>query len=299
LENEIAISLAGNYGEKLFLGGSLGIPIVSYRADLTLSESDASANTSNDFSSALYQESYKSQGAGINIKFGAIYVPSPSWRIGLAVHTPTVYSLTDNTTASMNTNTENYAGVVSVSSATLDQAAGVNAGNIKYDMTGPWRFMAGGSYMIGNGASQKSQKGFITADIEYATLRSMKFSAPEIDNNNVDDSYYAPLNSAMKSFVKNTLNFRLGGELKFNLIEARAGLSYYPNPYSDAQLKASKFYFSAGAGYRNKGIFLDLAYVQGSIRDVSIPYRLETKANVYAQIRQTTRTLMLTLGFKF
>ena len=56
---------------------------------------------------------------------------------------------------------------------------------------------------------------------------------------------------------------------------------------------------SGGLGYRNKGMFIDLTYVQGFAKDVNFPYRLADKANTFASIKETSGTLLLTVGFKF
>ena len=80
----------------------------------------------NDFASYTYSENYSSNGVGVNGRLGAIFRPNLNWRIGLAVHTPTFYSITDHLSAAMVTNTEGYAGVRTVNSATLDNAAAVS-----------------------------------------------------------------------------------------------------------------------------------------------------------------------------
>jgi long-subunit fatty acid transport protein len=92
---------------------------------------------------------------------------------------------------------------------------------------------------------------------------------------------------------------RLGGELKFNTLMARAGLAYYTSPYKDKALSADRLFLSAGLGYRNKGMFVDLAYVMGFSRDVNFPYRLGDKANTVATLKETGGTIIATVGFKF
>jgi hypothetical protein len=68
---------------------------------------------------------------------------------------------------------------------------------------------------------------------------------------------------------KGVFNFRLGGELKFKTIMARAGFAYYTDPYKDEELKGRKMFISGGLGYRNKGMFIDLTYVQRLNKDVT------------------------------
>ncbi|MBS1597947.1 MAG: hypothetical protein JST75_06960 [Bacteroidetes bacterium] len=296
---EAALSLAGNSKDKWMYGISIGVPIVNYTKNTVFTESDASGNTNNDFSSSTYQETYTSKGAGVNFKLGGIFNASPSWRVGLAVHSPSFYVLTDKISTTMRTNTENYAPETTITSQELD---GGSSGSVKYQIASPWRFIGSVSYLFGGGvADVKQQKGFVTADVEYVTTRSSKFSSPKDENGYdlYDQGYFDGVNNVVKSYYKNNFNFRVGGELKFNTIAARAGFAYSMNPYKESELKADRMYISGGLGYRNKGVFVDVTYVLGFVKDVNFPYRLADKSNVYAVVKQTTGTALLTVGFKF
>ena len=112
-------------------------------------------------------------------------------------------------------------------------------------------------------------------------------------------SYYDPLNKAIKANYKNNFNFRLGGEYKVDELAFRLGGSYSMNPYSSADLKGSYSSISGGVGYRKKGIFIDLTYVELFKKDVNFPYRLTDKENVYATTQQYSGSIILTMGFKF
>jgi hypothetical protein len=294
---EIAIGLASSTRDKWYLGASIGIPIVNYQRTMMYTESDA-GGSNNDFGSYTYAESYTSKGVGVNARLGAIFRPNLNWRIGLAIHTPSIYSITDRLSATMITNTEGYAGIDSVNSAVLDQAA--NSGNsLEYDLTTPWHFVASGSYIF-PGDVTSGKMGFITADIEYVTNTSTSFSVPSDDNGYLaDNSYYAPLNNTIKSYYKNNFNFRLGGEYKMDDLAFRLGGSYSTNPYSSSDLKANGSTVSGGLGYRKKGMFIDLTYVQSFQNDVNFPYRLAEKDNVYSTVKQSTGNIILTVGMKF
>jgi hypothetical protein len=296
-ELNIAVGIAGT--SRWLFGGSLGIPIINYTRNLTFSESDVSGNANNDFKSSTYSETYNSSGGGVNLRLGTIFIASHSFRIGLAVQTPTICFLTDKLSASMTTNTENYADSVSITSSALDAAIGLNAGNVKYDVTLPWKFTAGLSYLLGSVEDVKKQKGFITADVEYLTTRSPRYSSPEVDGTSVQGSYFSPLNDVIKNYYRNIFNFRVGAEVKFNIISAQAGFAYYGNPYADSRVRGERMYISGGIGYRNKGIFVDLAYIHGIVHDVSFPYRLTDKANSYASASQSAGTVLATVGLKF
>jgi hypothetical protein len=296
---EIALSIAANNHDKWYIGGSLGIPIMNYSRNMTFTESDATGNTNNDFGFSTYNEIYDSKGVGINAKLGAIFRPINSWRIGLAVHTPTLYAITDNISAKMVTNTDKYNSSnpeISVTSAALDQATGTNPGMVKYDLVSPWKFIVSGSYVFEESEDVTKQRGFVTADIEFVTNNGSHFNSAD---NTSDNNYFSSVNSTIKSYYKSSFNFRLGGELKFNSIAARAGVAYYMNPYRQSELKADRLILSGGIGYRNKGVFIDLTYVQDFTRDLNFPYRLAENANAFASLKESIGSIFMTVGFKF
>ena len=301
---EIELSLATARHDKWYFGGSIGIPILDYSRNQTFTESDATGNTNNDFESFTYRETYTTKGTGINAKLGAIFSPSTPWRIGLAIHTPSVYGLTDHISASMITRTENYTSLrqVSISSDSLDQLTGVSPqpNSVTYDLTTPWHFLISGSYIFGSGeADAKKQKGFITADLEYITTHSPHYAVPSNEDQTGSGDYYDQVNQAIKQLYKGTYSARIGGEMKFNTFLVRAGGAYYSNPYSQSGLKVNKLFLSGGLGYRTKAFFADLTYVMRMTSDIDVPYYLADKQNGYASLKGTGGTLLFTIGMKW
>ena len=294
---EIDLGLAGMNNEKFYYGLSMGIPIMNYQATTQFTESDLSGNAHNDFNSYTYSESHSTTGVGVVFRLGGIYRPSLNWRIGLAVHTPSLYYITDRVSANMVANTEDYAGTISVNSASLDQQA--NAINsLNYELVTPWHFLVSGSYIF-PGLLTEGKMGFITADIEYQTNISSKFSfQPNSDGSTPDNSYYDPLNSTIKSYYKNTFNFRMGGEYKVDELAFRIGGSYSMDPYRSSQLNASLGTISGGIGYRKHGILVDLTYVESISNNVNFPYRLSGKDNIYSTVKAYSGSLLLTFGIK-
>lgn len=300
---EINLALATSQHDKWYFGGSLGIPIMSYTQERTWFESDASGNTNNDFESFSYHERFTTKGFGVNLKFGAIWRPSNSFRLGAAIHSPSVFNLTDRISASMDTRTENYTTLkeVAVTSDQLDVNLNPPPNMFKYTLNTPWHFLLSGSYLFGGGEKDfKQQKGFITADIEYITTGSPSFGAADNgDGSDGDNSYYDAVNQAIKDAYKGSFVGRLGGEMKFNTWMVRAGGAYYTSPYEGQGLKVDRATLSAGLGYRDKGYFVDLAYVIAFNRDINVPYYLNDKVNTYAALKETGGTVVLTAGIKF
>lgn len=291
---EFALGFATNHNDKIYFGGSIGLPVVRYTKESVLREEDATGNADNNFSFAELRETFTTKGAGINAKFGVIYKPVEYFRLGLAVHTPTWYSFEDSYNGSMDVNLENYRTTPGTTSAWVTGILGY-VPTYKYELITPWKAMISGSYVLREIEDVRLQKGFLTADIEYVGYRSNKFRNAE---DYEDDGYYDAINDVMKEYYKNALNFRVGGEIKFTTIMGRLGFAYYGSPYKDPELKASKMYISGGVGYRNAGMYIDLTYAHGLHKDVSFPYRLPDKANTFANVKSSGGNVSLTLGLK-
>lgn len=294
---ELAFGFAGNMDDKLYLGASLGVPIVDYSRNSVFTESDPST-TANNFGFSSYEEDYSVKGLGLNAKLGIIFKPADYVRLGFGIHTPTLYGLKDNFSSKMVTDVEQLfgsgKGLDSVSSEIFYD--GQNP-EFTYDLVSPWKFMLSGSYVLHEVNDVTKQKGFITADIEYVTHKSSKYSSSE---ENGDDSYYKDVNTAIKNVYKNAFNFRVGGELKFKTIMTRLGFALLGKPYEASALKARRMNISGGLGYRNKGIFVDLAYVHSINKDVNFPYRLDApRENTFAELKDTNGNILVTVGFKF
>ncbi|MBS1633005.1 MAG: aromatic hydrocarbon degradation protein [Bacteroidetes bacterium] len=294
---EFALAGAANFRDKLYLGVTLGFSLLNYERNSDFSEADATDNPNNNFDYATISENLTTSGGGVNLKAGVIFKPTESVRVGLAIHSPTFYQLTDRYSASVTTNTENYQGEQTQNSGvfTGDQAA-----EFKYWLLNPYRIIGSASYVLHEVEDVRKQKGFITADIEYVNYKASSFST-DPDNNDTDSkNYLKSLNSAIDNSYKGAINFRVGGELKFTTIMARLGAAYYGNPYKDLNgEKGNRFQASGGLGYRNKGVFVDLAYVYTMGKDVQSPYRLQYAAFPNATIKSTGGNAIVTVGFKF
>lgn len=294
--SELAIGFAHNSKDKWFIGATIGIPIVNYTSNTVFKESDTSSNTSNYFKQFEYTDNFTTRGTGFNAKIGIIYRPQDYIRLGLAIHTPSWIFLKDTRTTYLNTELENPVANFNVNSQTFTNS---QPGVAEYIQSTPFKAIISASYVFREVKDVTRQKGFISADVEYVHHKGSRFSS---DNETVTDEekvYYKALNKVVKNNYKGNLNFRVGGELKFNVIMARLGFAYYGKPYKEAELKASRMLLSGGLGYRNKGFFIDLTYVHAINKDVNIPYRLQNKQNTFAELKQQRGNIVATVGLKF
>jgi hypothetical protein len=296
---ELALAGAGNMNDKFYYGLTIGIPFLNYKRATEFLESDATTNPDNNFDYAVFTENLKTSGIGINLKGGIIFKPVNALRLGLAVHSPTYSTLEDKYDVSVSANTESYKGFLTQTSKDL---TGNDNASFKYTLLTPYRIILSAAYLLHEVEDVKQQKGFVTADVEFINYKASSFHTDPANNNNdqATKDYLSNLNTAIDNAYKGAVNVRLGGELKFTTMAVRAGAAYYGNPYKDINgEKGSRLQFSGGVGYRNKGIFIDLAYVFMLKKDVNIPYRLNNPAAYKgADIRATGGNVVLTIGFK-
>lgn len=294
---ELALAFAGTKNDKLFYGVTIGIPFLNYDRESTFTEADATGDVNNQFDYASITGNLTTKGTGFNLKLGMIYKPVEQVRLGLAIHTPTFYSLTDVYNASVTTNTENFQGLMMQNSRDLTDGSDAE---FSYWLFTPYKVSASASYVLREIQDVRKQKGFITADIEYVNYKASSYKTdPETNGYQEGREYFKTLNTAIDNAYKGTFNVKVGGELKFTTIMARLGAAYYGNPYKNiAGEKGSRFSLSGGLGYRHKGMFIDVAYVHTMGKDVDFAYRLQSSPFTGANIRTTAGTAVLTVGFK-
>ncbi len=293
---EAAIGYAHNKDDKWYWGISAGIPFIYYNSNTTFSEFDTSARTNNKFKQFTYNDEFTTTGFGFNGKLGVIYRPQEHIRVGLSIHTPTYMVLKDERSSRLTADIEPAQVTNSVSS---DVFTNNQAGEARYVQRNPWKVAIGGAYVFREVQNVKRQRAFITADVEYVHHRGSRFSSDNEEPTEAEKVYYKELNKVIKGEYKGAFNFKLGGEVKFNIIMARLGFAYYGNPYKDKQLKANRTILSGGLGYRHKGVFLDLTYAHAMSKDVSFPYRLEDRDNTFATTRNNRGNIVATIGVKF
>ncbi|MCX8019298.1 MAG: hypothetical protein N2747_02245 [Chitinophagaceae bacterium] len=296
---ELTLGYGRELNKKWMAGASLGIPVMRFIRNTRFFEQDATGNSNNHFNYMHYVERYQLRGVGLNLRGGVIFRPREYVRIGLAVHSPHVFTIDETFNAGMAVDVENLFGPGrGYDSVSASRFTGSEQVLSSYNFYTPARIILSGSYVFREVENITRQKGFITADIEYLNYRWNRFG-PSVENTPEAENYFIPYNDAIRSYARGAFHFRLGGELKFKIFMVRAGFAYLSSPYKDKELKARQILLSGGLGYRNKGIFIDLSYQHRMNRDVHFPYRVNApRANTFSQIRERGGTALLTFGFK-
>ena len=163
---EMALGVASGFGDKVYAGLTLGVPILNYTRNAVFTEADATPNVNNKFDFAQVEETLKTFGAGINLRIGMIFKPADYFRVGLAIHSPTYYMLKDKYSTSITTATEAYKGILNQGS---EDITGSPYSEFEYTMTTPFRVIASASYVLR----------------EIRTLENKKASSLRISNSSV------------------------------------------------------------------------------------------------------------------
>ncbi|RZK96531.1 MAG: hypothetical protein EOO62_29280, partial [Hymenobacter sp.] len=275
--SQFDLGYGGNYRDRLYIGGGLGIVSLNRTRNSTFSESSGGEQ---DFVSTDY---LKTTGTGINARIGVIVKAADALRFGASVQTPTYIRLSEEYTTGLTANTK-YA--VTGGSSSLSTAPG----SFEYSVTTPFRANGGATVLLG-------KAGFITGDVEYVGYSKAKF-------NTIDGTSDQGLNDGNYSITNNyrsVVNLRFGAEARLAAFRLRAGYAYYASPYqnNDSNFNRSQNYYSVGAGVRTKSFFLDLAGVYLDGRDQYQPYSLAYVAPPVVNVTNNRFTTSLTGGLLF
>ncbi|MCL2027853.1 MAG: hypothetical protein FWG79_05120 [Bacteroidales bacterium] len=273
--NEWAISFGGNYGDVLYLGATLGVPVVNFRQNRRLTESDAQ-NNHTWFREWKLEEELRINGNGINLKVGATVRPTDFMRIGVAIHTPTRFVLTENLTIRAGGDYfENGSWKSSSHRERLDP--------YEYNIRTPMKLIGSLGFVIGHQA---------LIGIEYEHLNYGKMRVGGYDASSDEDNDFIVDNYGNGGVL------RVGGEYRFDPVSLRAGYNFMMDPYHSGSLAGKEFFgqnISAGIGFVAGLTTIDLGYVY-SLRNYQMkPYPGMT----FNQYDVTGHQFLLTVGWRF
>src|SRR6185312_7491071 len=217
---ETDITFGGNYNDKLFIGGTIGIVDVDYNLTDTYSEQAQYNDATYGFSNYSLTQNLNTSGTGVNFKLGIIYRIFDWLRVGAAINSPTYFSMTDNYTTTWLANYS--AATVYNDYQTGEVGPPPSQVQYNYNLTTPMKAIVGAAAVI-NG------QGIISADYEY-----VDYSTISINSGDLGSGYTAPLNTAISQDFIQANNLRFGFEWVLYPISLRAGYAIYGNPYNQS-----------------------------------------------------------------
>jgi hypothetical protein len=287
-----SLAYGGNFNDKLFFGANLGITTLRYKFKSTYTESDfffALAPSFNPLDYLELEETIDIQGSGVNLTVGLIYRPLDFLQVGMSVVTPTRYQLIDTYSARLRTQWNNYNYLDSDPPNLLNFFDYQSESPLisEYSMTTPIKLSLGSAFFISN-------YGMISADVEFVNYSNAKYKST------ISGISFDPENNAIKNIYKNVVNYRIGGEFRYEVLRFRAGYNFQSNPFvddvdEDRSIKTA----SLGVGFRTKRFFGDLAWLNTKGNSTYSPYQFLDGYRPEVILANTVNTLMLTLGITF
>lgn len=279
------------------------------------------------------------RGTGVNFKMGVIVKPVQELRFGVAFHTPTYYNMTqtlDNEVISFDypfpTGGYDYAEAG-------NEYDGPYSENISFRT--PFKFIGSVAGVIANRfilsadyewCGYKTMRysdyhwddydyGWGWDDPYYPWYPAPMTGAPRASSSWFDPSPKDLANSSIKEIYKNTNTFRVGAEWKaLPSLSIRAGYSFTSSPVNEKarnnqvdipssgsltsyRLDDVTQYVTAGAGYRKKGFYLDIAYIYKRMDSEYHPFSPDPEFPLASasesKLKFNTSQVVMTMGFKF
>jgi hypothetical protein len=273
---EHALSIGGNYNNKIFFGATLGISRLRFSSHYEHMET-TDKNLLSGFKDFVFTDHFENTGTGYSIKMGVIIKPVEMLRLGFAFHSPTWYRI-------------NESFYENISSNLATQVFNVDPQHYEYALATPFRVLAGAAVQVG-------KLGLLSADYEFADYSTARFSQ-------TGDGYdYSEKNLEIKNTLKATHNVRLGGELRLSKLYLRGGFGYYGRAFQQGEDNENLDYtsISGGIGFREQRVSIDFGFTNYMYDQKYILYPLDTKFYnpATASLSSNKNMFTLTLGYKF
>lgn len=285
-------ALGFNFSNNLYLGATFVVNDINYEMTSYYRE-----NFQHGGGYQLYNW-LRSEGAGYQLKLGAIWRPISQLRLGVSYHSPVWYEMTDYYLADVQSSFHGSAHTPNEN----------NAGDYRFQSPYSWTFSAAG--IIGT-------KGIVSVDYEIKDYKSMALHEP--------DGYSYGDNDLIDYNFRIASTFRIGAEYRITpQLSARLGFAGTDSPYTAGlkngnvdpvmkgtiahyEIETGTKYYTVGLGYRfTPQFYLDIAFVHrnqsGELHYFPNLYDDKGQAlhsNNFAEITKQTNKGLLTLGYKF
>lgn len=271
--NEWVMSIAGNFSDKLYVGFTLGMPMLRYYRETTYHEYDT-GDTIPYFENWSVYESLSTTGVGVNLKVGFVLRPQDWIRIGAAFHSPTWYGLHDYWYTVHRSDLETFGQYVSSSPD----------GYFDYHLHTPYR-------VIGDLAFIVNKQGFVTLEYEFVDYSKAKFKQSGVN-------YEQGVNQDIKDFYGGTHNIRAGLEYRVGSLSLRAGYALYASPYQKDLNDGKKMMYSGGLGYSTRHFSIDAAFVYGRKKENYYLYTSDYGSAPATHVQYKDYQAVITLSYR-
>lgn len=261
--DQYTISWAGNISNQWYIGIGLNIPTINYTKHTSLREENKQNSSAAELKSMFHVS-----GVGVSGSFGLIYRPIQALRIGASLQTPTILSLSRQSTGDM------YSTIAGQKYEVLTPESGV----MDIDIASPLRTSV-------SVAGQMGKIGLIAVQYDYAHSSEM------------EDIHTLRIGAEAQAYRGLFFNAGYVYESSFMKEDPKWLLGYNEiRTDMDYRYTAVTQYASAGIGYRSDVVVAQLAYQYGwqtihqyASEEQALPFYVDTH----------THRIVATLAWRF
>ncbi|MGY8940814.1 MAG: OmpP1/FadL family transporter [Flavobacteriales bacterium] len=241
--SEMNIAFGTGLLETLYMGVTLGIVGVDFTEETTHQETPMLDSL--DLSQWKFREDLNISGSGLNLKVGVIATATSWLRLGLAYHSRTFLSLTEEYSTGIESNFKN--------GDRYEQFSLLN--RTEYIINTPSRWMASAAFILG-------KSGVVSADYEYVNYANGQLKPTSLADSDAYD--FAAENENLNVAYGSSHIARVGAEFRIQRAwRVRLGVGMETSPYTDAaqvSADATRYTASTGWGYRSEKWYGSMTY---------------------------------------
>jgi len=268
---ETNISFAGNYSNRLYVGGAIAIRRIVYERNYTFIERNLTDSIPS-FVEMQYNQFQEDRGTSFALRGGAIYRVNDFLRLGASALLPLDYNIRTTYSGSIDSEVANGTHFYEAE------------GEYRYKLRQPARF---------TGSATVVYKKLAIFSIDYELVDYSRLRL------NDDADSFLDQNDRIRSELKNTGNLRAGVEFRFTDLYARGGFQLTGSPYVNENFGKPIQQYSLGFGYRSDSFFFDVAYTLSKRDILYFPYSYAGSTNRPANIQVNSNQLLLSIGTRF
>jgi hypothetical protein len=239
---KLVLNGAVQYKDLFSVGLNINTHFVDYTQTTSFYERNDYTNSTTDYlvKRIRFNNQLYTYGSGFSLQVGTIIKPTKEIRLGLSYQTPTWYKLNDELTQNSTSVSGNVNGELAPD--VVDPQV-----TMVYE---PYKIRSAGNFS-GSFAYVFNKKGLISFDYILKNHEGIKLSP---------NSDFSDENAYIATVLKNSAEYRIGGEYKIQKFSLRGGYRFDESPYKNGRTIGDLTGYSGGVGYNFGKTKLDLAY---------------------------------------
>ena len=237
---DMAFTISGQYNDWLYLGANMNFSGIEYRQISSTTESGYDVNS--PMREIYFQNDLYTYGGGVSLQFGVIATPNKNVRLGASYKSPTWYSLKDEFSQYLETQSNDAEG-----NSFNDVIDLTNTVNVYEDYTikTPSELRGSLAYIFGT-------RGLVSFDYIVKNYQNTHIGPN-------DNDVFIALNDQIDQSWTSTSSYRIGGEYRQGGVSLRAGYHLEESPYSNASIIEDRSGYSFGIGFNFKSSVINLS----------------------------------------